>query len=114
MPLFLSAAYSGKCIPTRTLRRCCIHRKYGAELFGFSGARYAKSVDNNASYTDNLKGITRTVEIYLEHGGTDMLRGYQGAFYVGIDLAGLGVIIYNSFSIADTARKKELRMSPAP
>ena len=38
-------------------------------------------------------GLAGTVESQLNDGGRDILRGYRGALYMGVGLAGLGVIV---------------------
>ncbi|MCJ1255696.1 Low affinity NH4+ transporter [Lignoscripta atroalba] len=38
-------------------------------------------------------GIAGTVEVHVNRGGTDMLRGYRGAWYAGIGTSGMGVLL---------------------
>lgn len=38
-------------------------------------------------------GFAGTVEVHVNDGGKDVLKGYRGAWYTGIGLAGLGVIV---------------------
>lgn len=38
-------------------------------------------------------GIAGTVEVHVNKGGADELAGYRGAWYSGIGLSGLGIII---------------------
>lgn len=38
-------------------------------------------------------GIAGTVESQVNDGGRDLLRGYRGAWYVGIGLDGLGIFL---------------------
>lgn len=41
-------------------------------------------------------GFAGTIEVHVNHGGTtpaDVLRGYRGAWYFGIGLTGLGIVL---------------------
>ena len=38
-------------------------------------------------------GMAGTVEVHVNSGGADLLRGYRGAWYLGIGFDGLGVIL---------------------
>ena len=38
-------------------------------------------------------GIAGTVQVHVDRGGTDVLRGQRGAGYVGIGLSGLGIAV---------------------
>jgi hypothetical protein len=38
-------------------------------------------------------GFAGTVETHVNNNGQDLLRGYRGALYVSIGLAGLGMLI---------------------
>lgn len=66
-------------------------------------------------------GFAGTVEVHVNRGGTtphDILLGYRGALYMGIGLAGLGVVIAITFlakSIMDDHRsvKGSQKQSPA-
>ncbi|KAK9364663.1 drug resistance protein [Lipomyces kononenkoae] len=42
-------------------------------------------------------GFAGTVESRVNHGGHDVLKGFHGASYMGIGLAGLGVVIAMCF-----------------
>jgi hypothetical protein len=44
-------------------------------------------------------GIAGTVESSLNAGGTDILKGYRSAWYTGIGLSGVGVLIAILFTI---------------
>lgn len=44
-------------------------------------------------------GLAGTVESQVNRGGTDTLKGYRGASYMGIGLAGLGVGVASMFVI---------------
>ncbi|KIW15221.1 hypothetical protein PV08_05266 [Exophiala spinifera] len=54
-------------------------------------------------------GMAGTVETHVNHGGTDELKGYRGAWYLGIGLDGLGIVlaICLIFSWRATERSKE-------
>lgn len=49
-------------------------------------------------------GIAGTVEVHVNREGTDLLRGYRGAWYAAIGLSGLGVLLSICF-ILDEKRK---------
>ncbi|KAJ9133680.1 Major facilitator superfamily transporter [Pleurostoma richardsiae] len=49
-------------------------------------------------------GLAGTVESYVNHHGEDVLRGYRGASYMGVGLAGLGLIIASLYVIRDYTR----------
>lgn len=49
-------------------------------------------------------GIAGTVESQVSEGGKDVLRGYRGAWYTGIGLSGMGVLLSLCF-ILDERRK---------
>ena len=53
-------------------------------------------------------GITGTVEVHVNRGGKDVLRGYRGAWYAGMGLSGMGVLVSGCF-VLDEARKKRRR-----
>ena len=46
-------------------------------------------------------GFAGTVEYKVNDGGKDILAGFHGAWYTGIGLAGLGVVVALSFCFAD-------------
>ena len=49
-------------------------------------------------------GIAGTVEVHVDRGGFDTLRGYHGAFYVGVGLSAMGVLLSLCF-VLDEMRK---------
>lgn len=51
-------------------------------------------------------GFAGTVESQVNNGGKDILRGYRGAYYMGVGLAGLGVIIALIFWFVEYHRSK--------
>lgn len=54
-------------------------------------------------------GMAGTVEVHVNSGGADELRGYRGAWYLGIGLDGLGVLLAIAliFSWRATIKAKE-------
>lgn len=55
-------------------------------------------------------GIAGTVEVYVNDGGEDVLRGYRGAFSIAVALSGLGFLfsvyyIFGETGAVRTARK---------
>lgn len=54
-------------------------------------------------------GMAGTVESHVNNGGRDVLKGYRGAMYLGIGLAGLGIAIAVLFVIYErtTSSKKK-------
>lgn len=56
-------------------------------------------------------GIAGTVARHVNHDGRDPLLGFRGAFYVGIGLAGLGVVIALSFVVSEYASRKKAARS---
>jgi predicted MFS family arabinose efflux permease len=54
-------------------------------------------------------GIAGTVEVYVNHGGKDVLRGYRGAQYTGVGLAGLGLASSILFALSERAHRAKER-----
>lgn len=53
----------------------------------------AALVSTTVNYSISLGlGFAATVESHVNDNGKDVLRGYRGALYMGVGLAGLGVI----------------------
>lgn len=50
-------------------------------------------------------GFAGTIEVQINDGGRDLLKGYRGAWYMGIGLSGMGVII--SLMMIWSLRRKE-------
>ena len=46
-------------------------------------------------------GIAGTVESHVSEGGKEVLRGYRGAWYAGIGLSGLGVLLSVCFIVVE-------------
>lgn len=53
-------------------------------------------------------GLAGTVESQVNRGGTDTFRGYRGASYMGIGLAGLGVGVATMFVIRSLTRRDKM------
>ncbi|KAI1325191.1 major facilitator superfamily domain-containing protein [Xylariaceae sp. FL0255] len=64
----------------------------------------ASLINTVVNYSVSLGlGIAATVELHVDHGGRtaeeNLLRGYRGAFYLGVGLAGAGLVISLIFAI---------------
>ena len=53
-------------------------------------------------------GIGGTVEVHVNKGGQDMLRGYRGAWYAGMGLSGMGVVLAFYFILNEQIRQRRL------
>lgn len=51
-------------------------------------------------------GIGGTVEVHVNGGNRDLLRGYRGAWYSGIGLSGMGVILALYFVLSEQVQKR--------
>lgn len=49
-------------------------------------------------------GLAGTVNSQVNKGGHDVLRGYRGAFYMGVGLSGLGVVLALAFAFVERYR----------
>lgn len=49
-------------------------------------------------------GFAGTIEERVNNGGSNLLKGYRGAWYMGIGLAGLGICIAIVFSLSSRLR----------
>ncbi|KAI0881951.1 major facilitator superfamily-domain-containing protein [Annulohypoxylon maeteangense] len=83
----------------------------------------ASLINTVVNYSVSLGlGFAGTVEMQVDHGGLteadDLLRGYRGALYLGIGLAGLGVAISIIFAIKqawdDSEKKRKRRPASLP
>ncbi|EEU43663.1 uncharacterized protein NECHADRAFT_45222 [Fusarium vanettenii 77-13-4] len=54
-------------------------------------------------------GFAGTVEYNVNGGGQDILLGYRGAWYVGVGLAGLGIVIALGYCLAEWCRRRGAR-----
>lgn len=62
-------------------------------------------VSTTVNYSISLGlGFAGTVESNVNNGGRDVLRGFRGALYLGIGLAGLGVVVSICFMIVSWRR----------
>ena len=52
-------------------------------------------------------GFAGVVETYVNDDGKDVLKGYRGALYMGVGLAGLGVIIATGFTVKTVLSSKK-------
>ena len=73
----------------------------------------ASLVNTIVNYSISLGlGFAGTVEVHVNNGGrtpADLLRGYRGAWYVGIGLAGLGFAISLVFLVRDHFKRVGLK-----
>jgi hypothetical protein len=51
-------------------------------------------------------GFAGTVESQVNSGGADVLKGYRGAWYMGLGLSGLGVILSILFVMSQLIRQR--------
>lgn len=51
-------------------------------------------------------GLAGTVERYVDPDGSNVLKGYRGASYMGVGLAGLGSVIAICFTIVTWSKSK--------
>jgi hypothetical protein len=67
----------------------------------------ASLVNTLVNYSISIAlGIAGTIEGHVNDGGRDLLKGYRGAWYLGIGLSGSGAIIAVIFGL-DTWRKSK-------
>ena len=52
-------------------------------------------------------GFAGTVERYVDPDGSHILKGYRGASYMGVGLAGLGSVIAICFTIVTWAKSRK-------
>lgn len=55
-------------------------------------------------------GFAGTVDSNVNRGGKDILRGFRGALYMGVGLAGLGVVLALVFCFVEGYRARNLRI----
>jgi hypothetical protein len=68
----------------------------------------ASLVNTIVNYSISLAlGIAGTVEGHVNHGGKDVLKGYRGAWYLGIGLAGTGLVIAVLYGLSDWRRSRK-------
>ena len=51
-------------------------------------------------------GIAGTVELHFNRGGEDVLRGYRGAWYAGMGLSGMGVLLSGCFALVEARKRR--------
>ena len=62
----------------------------------------ASLVNTIVNYSISLGlGIAGTVEVHVNRNGQDLLRGFRGAWYTGIGLSGLGVLLALLFVVKE-------------
>lgn len=54
-------------------------------------------------------GIAGTIESQVNENGTNVLRGYRGAMYFGVGMAGAGVILAFFYVLYELEMKKKVR-----
>lgn len=65
-------------------------------------------VSTTVNYSISLGlGFAGTVESNINNGGRDVLRGFRGALYLGIGLAGLGVVVSICFMFVSWRRYRK-------
>ena len=68
----------------------------------------ASLVNTIVNYSISLAlGIAGTVEGHVNHGGKDLLKGYRGAWYLGIGLAGMGLVIAVLYGLSDWRKSRK-------
>lgn len=58
-------------------------------------------------------GLAGTVDTHVNEGGKNVLRGYRGALYMGVGLAGLGLVISLGFMFVSWVRYRKQQKSEA-
>lgn len=72
----------------------------------------ASLVATTVNYSISLGlGFAGTVETHVNDDGNNVLRGYRGALYMGIGLAGLGLFVSVCFMFASWKRYRAERKS---
>ena len=70
----------------------------------------ASLVNTIVNYSISLAlGIAGTIEGHVNDGGKDVLKGYRGAWYLGIGLAGSGVILSLLFELDNWRKSRKER-----
>lgn len=75
-----------------------------AEDQGVAGSLVTTAVNYSISLGLGFAGV---VESYVNDDGQDILKGYRGASYMGLGLAGLGVMVATSFMIVTWRRSSK-------
>ena len=52
-------------------------------------------------------GLAGTIESQVNDGGQDLLKGYRGAWYMGIGLGGLGMCVALTFVVVEFSERKD-------
>lgn len=62
-------------------------------------------VSTTVNYSISLGlGFAGTVDLHVNDGGSDVLKGYRGSLYMGIGLAGLGLVVSICFMLVTWRR----------
>lgn len=67
----------------------------------------ASLVTTTVNYSISMGlGFAGTVESHVNDGGRDVLKGYRGALYMGVGLAGLGLVTSIGFMLVSWRRSR--------
>ena len=67
----------------------------------------ASLVNTAVNYSISIGlGMAGTVESHVNHNGQDVLRGYRGAWYLGIGLGGLGMAVASAFLFTSCVQRR--------
>ena len=75
-------------------------------LHGFSALKVLTILYINYCIAFGL-GLAATVEVKVNRNGTDIERGFRGALYLGIGLAGLGIVCAFSLLVIDIRQRRK-------
>jgi hypothetical protein len=68
----------------------------------------ASLVNTIVNYSISLAlGIAGTVEGHVNDGGRDVLKGYRGAWYLGIGFAGMGLLTAVLYCLSDWRKSRK-------
>ena len=68
----------------------------------------ASLVNTAVNYSISIGlGMAGTVESRVNHGGSAVLKGYRGAWYLGIGLGALGMVVSVFFILFGTSEGKD-------
>lgn len=69
----------------------------------------ASLINTIVNYSISLSlGIAGTIEGHVNNGGQDVLKGYRGVWYLGIGLAGSGLIMSLLFGLSERKKSRTL------
>jgi len=58
-------------------------------------------------------GFAGTVEVQVNDGGKDLLRGYRGAWYLAIGLSGLGTVLTMFYGLHEHWKSWKMKINAA-